>query len=190
MPHPIVQADFAPTASKKLVDPGTGSRVHHRAVNEPSDTKSKRERALHVGAIAKLAGVSVDTVRHYERVGVLPKSARTLAGYRNFPPETSQRVLLVRSAIQAGFSLKELARVLRVRDSGGAPCREVQSLAKSKLVQVREQIAALQVLEKLLHSRVTAWNRKLARTPQGVPARLLDDLAKVLSNLKSKRGNK
>ncbi len=101
-----------------------------------------------------------------------------------------QRVLLVRAAIQAGFSLKELARVLRVRDSGGAPCHEVRALAKTKLDQVREQIAALQTLEKFLSGRVSSWNERLARTPKGVPARLLDDLAAAFAGSKKKREKK
>jgi DNA-binding transcriptional MerR regulator len=145
---------------------------------------------LRSGELAGLAGVSADTVRHYERTGVLPPAVRTDAGYRLCPQDSIQRVLLIRSAIQAGFSLKELARVLRVRDAGGAPCHEVHALAKSKLARVREQIASLQLLEKLLRERLASWNRRLARTPTGSPARLLDDLAEAFAHSKMKRGNK
>lgn len=152
--------------------------------------KGNPERMLRSGELARLAGVSADTVRHYERVGVLQRAERTSAGYRVYPRETLQRVLLIRSAIQAGFSLKELARVLRVRDSGGAPCREVHKLAKTKLARVREQIAALRMLEKLLRERLASWDQRLARTPRGTPARLLDDLAAAFNASKIKSGNK
>lgn len=151
---------------------------------------TNEKRSLRAGEVARLAGVSIHTVRHYEKVGVLPRAARTEKGYRIFPPETFQRVLLVRSAIQAGFSLKELARVLRERDSGGAPCREVHALAKTKLARVREHISALQSLENLLRARIASWEKRLARTRRGVPARLLDDLAVAFAESKSKRGKK
>ena len=79
------------------------------------------EKRILAGALARLTGVSSDTLRHYEKVGVLPKPPRTASGYRQYPESAVQRVRMVRRAMAVGFTLEELARVLQVKDRGGAP---------------------------------------------------------------------
>jgi DNA-binding transcriptional MerR regulator len=133
-------------------------------------------RSLRIGEIARQVGVSPDTIRHYERVGVLPHPPRTLAGYRRFSGETIDRVRLVRRALAIGFSLAELARILKVRDAGGVPCKSVHTLAKRKLQSLREQIADLIRLRRQMESVLRSWDRKLARAPKGKRAGLLDTL--------------
>ncbi len=103
----------------------------------------KEKRSLAAGELARAAGVSTDTLRHYERKGVLPRPPRASNGYRRYPPEALARVLLVRRALAFGFTLDELARVLSVRDRGAAPCKEVRALAAAKLAEVEEQLAQL-----------------------------------------------
>jgi MerR family copper efflux transcriptional regulator len=134
-------------------------------------------RRLRSGELARLAGVSPDTLRHYERVGVLPRPERTAAGYRQYPAGAIERVRLVRGAIAIGFSLAELGRILRVRDAGGAPCREVRAMAKSKLAGLRQQIADLTTLSDVLRKLLRDWGRRLARTPRGKQAALLEALS-------------
>jgi len=102
--------------------------------------------ALSSGELAGLAGVSRDTLRHYERKGVLPRPRRGQNAYRRYPPEALQRVQLVRRALSVGFTLDELARVLKVRDVGGAPCEEVRKLAAQKLLNVQDQLRELTAL--------------------------------------------
>jgi DNA-binding transcriptional MerR regulator len=70
--------------------------------------------------VARQVGVSTDTLRHYERKGLLPPPVRTPSGYRRDPPQTITRVQLIQRALVIGFSLDELARVLRERDRGSA----------------------------------------------------------------------
>jgi DNA-binding transcriptional MerR regulator len=93
-----------------------------------------------------MAGVSTDTLRHYERMRVLPLPQRTATGYRQYPPEAADRVRLVRRAMALGFSLEELSKVLTVRDRGGAPCRQVQALALQKLAKLDRHIDDLVAL--------------------------------------------
>lgn len=90
-------------------------------------------KALRSGALAKAIGVSPDTIRHYERLGILPRASRTASGYRMYPASAIERVLVVRRALRIGFSLVELAEVLKTRDAGGIPCRRVYELAQEKL---------------------------------------------------------
>ena len=134
------------------------------------------QRYLRSGELAKLTGVSTDTLRHYERVHVLPRPARTAGGYRQSPPEAADRVRLVRRALGLGFSLNELARILRVRESGGAPCRQVHALAREKLAQLDLKISDLQALRIQLQNVVAQWGHQLDRTPEGKRAGLRESL--------------
>jgi DNA-binding transcriptional MerR regulator len=128
------------------------------------------------GQLARRCGVSTDTLRHYERVGVLARPRRTAGGYRQYPPEAEARVRLVRRALSLGFTLPELARILRVRDRGGAPCREVHALAASKLEYVERQLSDLVLLRDHLRQLLATWDQRLAATPIGKRAGLLDTL--------------
>ncbi|MEO8499777.1 MAG: MerR family transcriptional regulator [Vicinamibacteria bacterium] len=85
------------------------------------------------GELARRAGVSADTLRHYERVGVLTKPARSASNYRVYPEAALARVELVRRSLAFGFSLAELATLLRERERGAPPCRKVRALAAEKL---------------------------------------------------------
>ena len=133
--------------------------------------------ALSSGELAELAGVSRDTLRHYERKGVLPRPFRGHNGYRNYPPEALQRVQLVRRALSVGFTLDELAKVLKVRDAGGAPCEEVRKLAAQKLLNVQDQLRELTALRDDLQETLKDWDTRLTRRANGKPANLLESLS-------------
>jgi DNA-binding transcriptional MerR regulator len=109
-------------------------------------------------------------------MGILPRPPRTSAGYRRYPREAVARVQLVRRALRVGFTLSELARILRVRDGGGAPCRQVRALAESKLQNVERQIADLSRLRDHLRSLVAEWDQRLSGVPDGARAGLLETL--------------
>ena len=129
------------------------------------------------GQLAKLAGVSTDTLRHYERIGVLLCPRRTGGGYRLYPPEALARVRLIRGALSMGFSLPELVRILKVRDRGGAPCKQVRALAESKLQELDERLEELRRLRSHLSDWIIAWDERLLQTPDGERAGLLEMLA-------------
>ena len=132
--------------------------------------------SLSSGKLAELTGVSRDTLRHYERKGVLPRPLRGHNGYRQYPPEALQRVQLVRRALSVGFTLDELARVLNVRDAGGAPCEEVRRLAAQKLLNVHDQLRELTELRDDLQKTLQDWDARLARRANGKRANLLESL--------------
>jgi MerR family transcriptional regulator, copper efflux regulator len=100
-------------------------------------------KSLRSGALAKASGLSPDTIRHYETIGVLPRASRTQSGYRVYPASALQRVLVVQRALRIGFTLTELAEVLKARDAGGAPCRRVYQLAQDKLKGIEADIEEL-----------------------------------------------
>lgn len=136
----------------------------------------KAASALSSGELADLAGVSRDTLRHYERKGVLPRPLRGDNAYRQYPPEALQRVQLVRRALSVGFTLDELARVLKVRDAGGAPCEEVRKLAAQKLLNVQDQLRELTKLRDDLQETLKEWDARLAHRTNGKRANLLESL--------------
>jgi DNA-binding transcriptional MerR regulator len=130
------------------------------------------------GELAQRAGVSPDSIRHYERLGLLKAPPRTNGGYRNYPPEALDRVRMVRRALGVGFSLNELAKILRVRDSGGIPCQSVLAAAATKRKHLDQQISELNAMRRQLDLILKDWSARLAGTKKGQPARLLENLPK------------
>jgi MerR family transcriptional regulator, mercuric resistance operon regulatory protein len=131
---------------------------------------------LRSGELARQAGVSSDTLRHYERLGLLAKPPRSNGGYRDYPGQTLERVHLIRRALAVGFSLPELSAILKIRDAGGVPCHRVRVLAEAKLAAVGEKIGELVAMRRQLEQTLKSWDAKLARVRPGEQARLLEAL--------------
>ena len=128
------------------------------------------------GELAELAGISTDTLRHYERKGVLARPLRKANDYRQYPASALQRVRLIRRAIAVGFTLDELASVLNVRDSGGAPCMEVRALAAAKLSDIETRLREMSELRKELRAVLKDWDTRLKHRAPGQRAHLLESL--------------
>jgi len=84
--------------------------------------------------------------------------------------------LLIRRALGLGFSVAELARILKERDSGGTPCKTVRALAAEKLEQIEARMKDLGRFRRELTTTLRDWDERLATTPQGKPARLLEKI--------------
>ena len=153
---------------QKRLDPGTDSRVYNQNVVQKPYLRS--------GMLASLTGISPDTLRHYERLKLLALPRRSSGNYRLYPPEAVDRVRLIRRALAIGFSLRELAKILKVRDEGGSPCRQVKRLLEEKLFKMDKQIGDLMAMRDHLRTVLADWDKQLARTFKGSPARLLDTL--------------
>jgi DNA-binding transcriptional MerR regulator len=138
--------------------------------------KNSSSTALHSGALAKAAGVSPDTIRHYERIGVLPRASRTGSGYRVYTASAVERVLVVRRALRIGFTLAELAEVLKARDAGGAPCHRVYKLAQEKLKGITADIEALKQTQRYLREVLGDWEHRMQQTAPGQKSNLLHSL--------------
>jgi MerR family copper efflux transcriptional regulator len=126
------------------------------------------------GELARICGVSPDTIRHYERVGVLPRALRGDNGYRRFPRAAVARVHLIRRALVIGFSLPELVRILRQRDDGTPPCRTVRAMAGSKLEALDRRITEMIETREQLANLLGEWDDRLAATRDGGAAGLLE----------------
>jgi DNA-binding transcriptional MerR regulator len=133
-----------------------------------------RKGTCRIGALAARAGVSPDTIRHYERLGLVSRAPRDSNGYRRFPESAVLRVVMIQRALDAGFSLAELRRVLSVRDAGGVPCREVYDIAERRLRELDARIENLRALQAELRRALRQWRMRLRTTPDGQRAGLLD----------------
>lgn len=99
-----------------------------------------------------------------------------MAGYRLYPPDSLERVKTVRHAMQLGFTLPELADILRIRDRGGAPCGRVLRMLQEKLNALQERIAELQQTQMYMESMVNEWRSRIAQSQSGEKAFLLRSL--------------
>jgi DNA-binding transcriptional MerR regulator len=140
-----------------------------------------KKASLRSGELARLAGVSTDTLRHYERKGVLAAPRRSMNGYREYGAEALDRVLLVRRALGVGFTLDELARILKDRERGGIPCRQVREMASAKLAEIETRLSELEAVRDQLQVTIEGWDARLARAPKGERAGLLESLVTATS---------
>lgn len=127
-------------------------------------------------AMAATTGVSTDTLRHYEQLGLLPGVERTRAGYRRYRPGAIERVRLIQRALAVGFSLKDLASALGQRERGSPPCQRVRRLIGERLEALDARLVELTALRDEMRVIVRDWDARLAVTPNGQRARLLDML--------------
>jgi len=138
--------------------------------------QSGGSKTLRSGALAKSAGVSPDTIRHYEKIGVLPRASRTQSGYRVYPGSALERVLVVQRALRIGFTLGELAEVLKARDAGSAPCGRVYQLAQEKLKGIEADIAALKRIRRYVKTVLCDWEQRIKSAGLGEKSHLLYSL--------------
>jgi len=108
------------------------------------------DKKLTIGRIAISAGVNIQTIRYYERRGLLPASGRTESGYRLYVPEAVQKLRFIKNAQSLGFSLSEIARLLRLRVGRTAQCGKVRARVMARLEVVRRKISGLRAIERTL----------------------------------------
>src|SRR5262245_29194070 len=112
--------------------------------------------ALTSGQLAKQAGVGVETLRFYEREGLLVKPARTASGYRQYPANAVKRVQFIRRAQLLGFLLKDIKELLALRDDPDDGSQAVRELAVAKLADIEERIKDLETMRAELTRLVAA----------------------------------
>jgi MerR family mercuric resistance operon transcriptional regulator len=107
-----------------------------------------------IGALSKHTGTNIETIRYYERVGLLPAPARTAGGYRLYGTDQLKRLSFIRRARALGFSLAEVRKLLTLSDQRRRPCAEVRVVAAAHLEDVKGKIADLRRMEHVLKETV------------------------------------
>jgi DNA-binding transcriptional MerR regulator len=97
---------------------------------------------LTVSGLARKAGISPHTVRHYERVGLLPAASRSGGGYRLYDAAILDRLRFIRGAKRVGLRLQDIAELLDVMDRGQCPCGHTDTLLRKRLAEINDEISA------------------------------------------------
>ncbi len=107
--------------------------------------------SLKTGELAKQASVNVETLRFYEREGLLLEPPRRASGYREYPPDTVQRIRFIQRAKELGFTLREIKGLLELRVDPETTCAEVKEHAAEKIADVKQKISDLKRIERALN---------------------------------------
>jgi MerR family mercuric resistance operon transcriptional regulator len=111
--------------------------------------------AIQIGELSRRAGCNIETIRYYERIGMLPRPARTASRYRLYADPDIRRLRFVRRARELGFTLDEVRALLALStDPGDDLCSEVRQLADRHLADIRAKIADLRAMESVLSDAV------------------------------------
>src|SRR2546430_10219137 len=116
--------------------------------------------SLKVGAVAKAAGVGVQTLHYYERLGMLPKPDRSAANYRLYSPQAIRRVRFIKKAQALGLTLEETKQILDLKDHGREPCRKVTELGEKHLQEIDSRLTQLRAYRRALAEAVSSWPKK------------------------------
>ncbi|WP_442754576.1 MerR family transcriptional regulator [Methylocystis sp. JAN1] len=119
-------------------------------------------RPFTIGRLAAATGVNLETVRYYERIGLMPKPARAASGHRAYQKEHIQRLAFIRRARELGFGIEQIRALLDLAEPSRASCAEVREVARSHLAEVRTRLADLARLESVLAETIARCSGDLA----------------------------
>lgn len=117
---------------------------------------ARGEDRMWIGELADRTGVTPETIRYYERVGVLPEPRRTGGGYRVYGPDAIERLVFVARSRSLGLSLEEIAEIVAMVERGVEPCEHVRDRLEGRLTEVEERIAELGRLRERLREALRA----------------------------------
>ncbi|MGE5668813.1 MAG: Hg(II)-responsive transcriptional regulator [Betaproteobacteria bacterium] len=120
---------------------------------------------LTIGRLAQAAGVNVETIRYYQRRGLVDEPAKPVGGHRRYAPSAASRVRFIKRAQQLGFTLEEVTGLLRLQD--GQSCRETRLLAERKLAMIEGRIADLTRMRRMLKGLIAKC--AAGRRPRSCP---------------------
>ena len=120
--------------------PSRQSRSHR------GGSRTAAEARVTIGDLARTTGVNVETIRYYERAGILPRPDRTAAGYRLYSSADVGRLHFVRRARELGFSLDQVRELLGLADDPARPCDEIDAVARTHLAEVEAKLTQLEAL--------------------------------------------
>ena len=107
-----------------------------------------------IGKMAQQTGCNIETIRYYERIGLLPKPPRSAGGHRLYGGEDARRLTFIRRSRELGFGLDEVRQLLHYVDDGGYTCAEVKAITVDHLTEVRRKLSDLRRLERALKEMI------------------------------------
>ena len=121
-------------------------------------TKSREHETLTIGQVAKLSGIGIETIRFYEREGLVDEPARRESGYREYTNDVVTRLTFIKRAQELGFSLREISELLALKLHPKASCAEVRQRAEGKVTDIETKIRDLQKMKKALMGLIASCN--------------------------------
>jgi MerR family mercuric resistance operon transcriptional regulator len=103
-----------------------------------------------IGTLSKHTGVNIETIRYYERIGIMPRPPRTAGGQRIYDSSHFKRLAFIRRSRELGFSLDEIRALLRLVDGGDYTCGEVREMTLAHIADIRRKIGDLRRMEVVL----------------------------------------
>lgn len=122
---------------------------------------------MRVKEVAQAAGITPDTVRYYEKTGLLPKPPRTGSGYRQFEPEYVERIRFIKGAQRMGLRLKDIKELLEIRDKGLCPCGHTAAALQGRIEQIDRDLGELRKLRRQLLAISTQLTPGASRDASG-----------------------
>lgn len=138
------------SARRSPLDSVGRSRVYPLRVNAKQPVEK-----LTISRLARLGGVNLETIRYYEREGLLPRPPRTRSGYRIFPTDTARRLRFIKRAQQLGFSLTEIRELLTLRLKPGTKRDQIRARAEAKISDIEQKIQTLAAMKRALAQLTT-----------------------------------
>lgn len=132
-----------------------------------------RKQDMTIGMLARQAGVNLETIRYYQRRGLLPEPVKPLGGIRRYSDSDVTRIKFIKRAQHLGFSLEEVGALLKLED--GTHCSEARTIAAEKLADVRKRLEGLRGIEQTLQTLVTECATKQGSVRCPLIASLLEN---------------
>lgn len=134
--------------------------MRHARASEVAVADAAPTKRLKIGEVAKRSGVGIETLRFYERQGLLGRPARTESGYRMYDASILEQLEFIRQAQTLGFSLSEIARITAESRAGHSPCAEVREIVRERLRELDERLAELKRYRTELAATLAEWDEK------------------------------
>ena len=123
-------------------------------------TLAPKTRPFRIGDVARRSGVGIETLRFYEKSGLIEPAGRTGSGYRLYDSSVFERLSFIKKAQSVGFRLEEIARIIDESAAGKRPCKDVRRLAAEKLAELDQRIKELQRYRRELKETLAAWEHE------------------------------
>ncbi len=126
--------------------------------NSVANEKQQRQ-MLKIGEVSKHSGIGIETLRFYEKSGLLDKPERTDSGYRMYGAKVLERLAFIKQAQVLGFSLEEIKRIIEEKRVGQNPCAEVRELVRQRLQELDERMQEMQRYRQELAATLAEWDK-------------------------------
>lgn len=123
-----------------------------------ADSRLSSRRPMKIGEVAKATGIGIETLRFYEKSGLLDRPSRTESGYRLYDHGVLERLDFIKRAQMLGFSLDEIKRVIAEKRAGQSPCAEVREIVRHRLAELDERMREMKRYRKELASALAEWD--------------------------------